>query len=98
MAYQISTLTNERTDFLQDAADRRLSKVSCLLDNFATGCGKNTGAGLAVRYSLWGHPEKYLVELVAVFAFVGLTSGYAGKLNYSCSADADALTQIFHNH
>ena len=39
-----------------------------------------------------------LVELGAVFAFVGFTSGYAGKLNYSCSADAHALTQISCNH
>jgi len=45
-----------------------------------------------------GHPEKYLVELGTVFSFVGFKPEYAGKLNYYCSADANALTQIFRNH
>ncbi len=65
---------------------------------FATGCCKITGAGLACRYSLWGHPKKYSLELGAGFAFVGFKPEYAGKLNYCCSADAHALTQISRNH
>ncbi len=66
--------------------------------NFAAACGKITGAGLACRYSLWGHPEKYLVELGSVFSFVGFKPEYAGKLNYYCSTDANALTQIPRKH
>jgi len=41
-----------------------------------------------------GHPEKYLVELGTVFSFVGFKPEYAGKLNYYCSTDANAPTQI----
>ena len=66
--------------------------------SFATGCCKINGAGLACRYSLWGHPEKYLVELWPGVAFVGSKPEYAGKLIYSCSVDANELTQIFRNH